>query len=85
MSNQEILEVKNLKVNFDVRSEGDMPWTKAKKLKAVNDVSFSLKAGETLGVVESLGVESRLLQELLLKWCPQNLERLFGLAMTCLG
>jgi hypothetical protein len=43
MSNQEILEVKNLKVNFDVRSEGDMPWTKAKKLKAVNDVSFSLK------------------------------------------
>ena len=55
MSNQEILEVKNLKVNFDVRSEGDMPWTKAKKLKAVNDVSFSLRAGETLGVVGESG------------------------------
>ena len=51
MNNQPILEVKNLKVNFDVSSEGDMPWTKAKKLQAVNDISFSLNAGETLGVV----------------------------------
>ena len=31
MSSNTILEVKNLKVTFDVRSEGDMPWTKAKK------------------------------------------------------
>ena len=51
MSNHAILEVKNLKVNFDVSSEGDMPWTKAKKLQAVNDISFSLNAGETLGTV----------------------------------
>ena len=51
MSNHAILEVKNLKVNFDVSSEGDMPWTKAKKLQAVNNISFSLNAGETLGIV----------------------------------
>ncbi len=32
MSEHTILQVQNLKVNFDVSSEGDMPWTKAKKL-----------------------------------------------------
>ena len=37
MSKQTILHVENLKVSFDVSSEGDMPWTKPKKLKAVND------------------------------------------------
>ena len=70
MSNQEILEVKNLKVNFDVRSEGDMPWTKAKKLKAVNDVSFSLKAGETLGVVGESGCGKSTLARAIVKMVP---------------
>ena len=55
MSNHAILEVKNLKVNFNVSSEGDMPWTKAKKLQAVNNISFSLNAGETLGIVGESG------------------------------
>ena len=51
MSNNTILQVENLKVNFNVTSEGDMPWTKPKKLQAVNDVSFQLNSGETLGIV----------------------------------
>ena len=51
MSEHKILQVQNLKVNFDVSSEGDMPWTKAKKLQAVNNVSFDLNSGETLGTV----------------------------------
>ena len=41
MSNS-LLQVENLKVSFDVSSEGDMPWTKPKKLQAVNNVSFKL-------------------------------------------
>ena len=55
MSSQTILQVENLKVNFNVTSEGDMPWTKPKKLQAVNDVSFQLNSGETLGIVGESG------------------------------
>ena len=82
MSNHAILEVKNLIVNFDVSSEGDMPWTKAKKLQAVNDISFSLHAGETLGIVGESGWENQHLLELSSKWCLLNLERLFGWVRT---
>lgn len=38
MNSEILLKVENLKVNFNVSSEGDMPWTKPKKLQAVNDV-----------------------------------------------
>ena len=55
MNNEILLKVENLKVNFNVSSEGDMPWTKPKKLQAVNDVSFDLKQGETLGIVGESG------------------------------
>ena len=45
MNHETIMQVENLKVHFDVSSEGDMPWTKRKKLQAVNGVSFELKLG----------------------------------------
>ena len=70
MSNQTILEVKNLKVSFDVSSEGDMPWTKAKKLQAVNNISFSLNAGETLGVVGESGCGKSTLARAIVKMVP---------------
>ena len=70
MSNDAILEVKNLKVNFDVSSEGDMPWTKAKKLQAVNDISFSLNAGETLGIVGESGCGKSTLARAIVKMVP---------------
>ena len=54
MSNS-LLQVENLKVSFDVSSEGDVPWTKPKKLQAVNNVSFNLSSGETLGIVGESG------------------------------
>ena len=70
MSNHAILEIKNLKVNFDVSSEGDMPWTKAKKLQAVNDISFSLNAGETLGIVGESGCGKSTLARAIVKMVP---------------
>ena len=85
MSNQEILEVKNLKVNFDVRSEGDMPWTKAKKLKAVNDVSFSLRAGETLGVVGESGCGKSTLARAIVKMVPAESGEVVWLGNDLLG
>lgn len=55
MDNSNILEVKNLKVYFNVNSKSGWFKTKIKKLKAVDDVSFNLKQGETLGVVGESG------------------------------
>ena len=33
MSEHKILQVQNLKVNFDVSSEGDMPWTRPRNYR----------------------------------------------------
>ena len=72
MSEHVILQVKNLKVNFNVSSEGDMPWTKPKKLQAVNNVSFDLKAGETLGIVGESGCGKSTLARAIVKMVPTD-------------
>ena len=54
MSDREvILSVKNLKVHFPVHAGGLFGTTRA--LKAVDDVSFDVHAGETLGIVGESG------------------------------
>ncbi len=85
MSNQTILEVENLTVNFDVSSEGDMPWTKAKKLQAVNDISFSLSAGETLGVVGESGCGKSTLARAIVKMVPAESGKVVWLGNDLLG
>ncbi|XOZ34864.1 murein tripeptide/oligopeptide ABC transporter ATP binding protein OppF [Halomonadaceae bacterium KBTZ08] len=50
-----LLSVNNLKVQFNVYPKGALPWTKPNKLKAVNDVTFELYEGETLGIVGESG------------------------------
>ena len=85
MSNHAILEVKNLKVNFDVSSEGDMPWTKAKKLQAVNDISFSLNAGETLGIVGESGCGKSTLARAIVKMVPVESGEVVRLGNDLLG
>mgnify|MGYP006992719152 CR=1 FL=1 len=57
MKHETMMQVENLKVHFDVSSEGDMPWTKRKRLQAVNGVSFELKSGETSIKLAKLNVE----------------------------
>jgi len=49
--NQILLEVKNLKQYFNI----PMGMFKSKPLKAVDDVSFSIRKGETLGLVGESG------------------------------
>ena len=46
-----LVEVKNLKQYFDI----NMGMFKTKPLKAVDDISFSIKKGETLGLVGESG------------------------------
>ena len=72
MSSQTILQVENLKVNFNVTSEGDMPWTKPKKLQAVNNVSFQLNSGETLGIVGESGCGKSTLARAIVKMVPTH-------------
>ena len=72
MSSQTILQVENLKVNFNVTSEGDMPWTKPKKLQAVNNVSFQLNSGETLGIVGESGCGKSTLARAIIKMVPTH-------------
>ena len=85
MSSNTILEVKNLKVTFDVRSEGDMPWTKAKKLQAVNNISFSLNAGQTLGVVGESGCGKSTLARAIVKMVPVESGEVVWLGNDLLG
>lgn len=50
-----ILDIKNLKVHFNIASSSLLPWAKSSKLKAVDGVSVRLYEGETLGVVGESG------------------------------
>ncbi|WP_374515311.1 oligopeptide/dipeptide ABC transporter ATP-binding protein [Niveibacterium sp.] len=53
--NAPLLEVRDLKVEFKVGREGWAPWSPARRLKAVQEVSFTLAPGETLGIVGESG------------------------------
>ena len=50
-NNQNLLEVKGLKKYFNI----NVGMFKSKPLKAVDDVSFTIKKGETLGLVGESG------------------------------
>lgn len=50
-----LLEVKNLKVHFNIASKSVWPWAKPANLKAVDGVNVRLYEGETLGVVGESG------------------------------
>jgi len=50
-----LLSVRDLQVHFKVRDRKAWPWRPAATLKAVDGVSFDLRAGETLGIVGESG------------------------------
>lgn len=51
MENKTLVEVRNLKQYFDI----NMGFFKTRPLKAVDDISFTIKKGETLGLVGESG------------------------------
>ena len=65
-----ILEVRDLKVYFDVRDAKAWPWTPSRTLKAVDGVSFDIRAGETLGVVGESGCGKSTLARAILNLIP---------------
>ncbi|CAG19546.1 murein tripeptide/oligopeptide ABC transporter ATP binding protein OppF [Photobacterium profundum] len=50
-----LLDIKDLKVHFNIAAKSGWPWTKPLKLKAVDGVDIRLYEGETLGVVGESG------------------------------
>lgn len=56
MSDQKvILDIKDLKVHFNIAAKSAWPWSKPSQLKAVDGVNARLYEGETLGVVGESG------------------------------
>ncbi|RWX56746.1 murein tripeptide/oligopeptide ABC transporter ATP binding protein OppF [Photobacterium chitinilyticum] len=50
-----LLDIKDLKVHFNIAPKSAWPWSKPSKLKAVDGVGIRLYEGETLGVVGESG------------------------------
>ena len=65
-----ILSVTNIKVNFFTNKQFYFPWQKREIIKAVDNVSFSLKEGETLGIVGETGCGKTSLARAIIKMIP---------------
>ena len=65
-----LLSVKDLRVHFQIRSTSAWPWAPSRVLKAVDGVSFELRAGETLGIVGESGCGKSTLARALLNLVP---------------
>lgn len=65
-----LLSVRDLKVWFDIKPQGAMPWTPANQLKAVDGVDFDLMPGETLGIVGESGCGKSTLARAIMRMVP---------------
>ncbi|SLN51172.1 Oligopeptide transport ATP-binding protein OppF [Aquimixticola soesokkakensis] len=65
-----LLDVKDLRVTFEIHRDGDLPWAAPRKLRAVNGVDFSLLAGKTLGIVGESGCGKSTLARALIRMLP---------------
>jgi oligopeptide/dipeptide ABC transporter ATP-binding protein len=82
-----LLNVENLKVYFPIKTAG-FPFSQIKPLRAVDGVSFTLRQGETLGIVGETGCGKSTLARAVMKlihktdggvlWCGRDLGRVNG-------
>ncbi|PYF78975.1 oligopeptide transport system ATP-binding protein [Marinomonas alcarazii] len=69
-ANNILMEVNNLKVHFNIKSDNAWPWEKGQALKAVDGVNLTIYEGETLGVVGESGCGKSTLARALLRLVP---------------
>lgn len=67
-----LLQVRDLRVTFQIRREGDLPWAAPRSLQAVGGVDFTLNAGETLGIVGESGCGKSTLARALIGLVPAS-------------
>jgi len=72
MHDMPILQVRDLRVQFEVPSKSRLPWARGAALKAVDGVSFDLHAGETLGIVGESGCGKSTLARSMLNLVPRT-------------
>ncbi|TDO97498.1 murein tripeptide/oligopeptide ABC transporter ATP binding protein OppF [Marinomonas balearica] len=65
-----LMDVKDLKVHFNIKKDNALPWSKGQTLKAVDGVSLSIYEGETLGIVGESGCGKSTLARALLRLLP---------------
>lgn len=85
MSGETLMRVEDLKVYFDIKREGAMPWAKPDRLKAVDGVTFDLKAGETLGIVGESGCGKSTLARAIIRMVPAEAGQVLWLGEDLLG
>ena len=71
-STKKILSVKNLSVHFNIKQHDAGLFTKPEVLKAVDNVSFDLFEGETLGIVGESGCGKSTLARAIIRMIPAN-------------
>lgn len=80
-----ILSVKDLSVTFDIYPRAAMPWTKPNKLRAVDNVSFELAEGETLGIVGESGCGKSTLARAVIRMLPPSAGHVTWLGQDIMG
>lgn len=85
MTNQEpILSVRNLSVVFNIARRGALPWTPKDKLTAVDNISFDLYPGQTLGVVGESGCGKSTLARAIIRMLPAETGQVLWLGQDLL-
>ncbi|SOE88248.1 oligopeptide/dipeptide ABC transporter, ATP-binding protein, C-terminal domain-containing protein [Caballeronia arationis] len=85
MSEPTILSVRDVQVHFKVKGKSRLPWAPSRTLKAVDGVSFDLKAGETLGVVGESGCGKSTLSRAILNLIPATQGEIVWMGKTLSG
>ncbi|MGB2409764.1 MAG: ATP-binding cassette domain-containing protein, partial [Paracoccaceae bacterium] len=80
-----ILSVRDLSVVFEVARRGAMPWMPKDKLKAVDNISFDLYPGQTLGVVGESGCGKSTLARAIIRMLPAETGQVLWLGQDLLS